>query len=348
MRFGHHEIHSRRLLLRPRDIPPTRDDFEVIGVFNPGAALYRDEVVLLVRVAEQPRERRNGFTPLPRWTVESGIVIDWVPNDEIEPIDTRVVRRKSDGIIRLTFISHLQVIYCGDGGSVVSTSGAAFSAQSELEEFGVEDPRLTPLDGRYYFTYVAVSSHGVATALASTADFQTFERHGLIFCLENKDVVLFPQRIGGSYVALHRPNGATRFARPEMWLAKSSDLIHWGQHAWLASGQAEWESGRIGAGPPPIWTDAGWLTIYHGNVLERHRGEVGSYSAGAMLLDLEQPSRILWRSSTPILEPTADFERQGFVPGVIFPTGAVEKSGKLLVYYGAADTYTAVAEVIFM
>jgi beta-1,2-mannobiose phosphorylase / 1,2-beta-oligomannan phosphorylase len=333
----------QRLLLGPCNVPPSRDDFEVIGTFNPGAALCGDEVILLVRVAERPRARRSGHTGLPRWTAGDGLVVDWVPDDELEPIDPRVVRRKSDGLIRLTFVSHLRVVRCGDGRAVTTMSGPVFMPQTDLEEFGVEDPRITPLNGRFFFTYVAVSRHGAATALASTADFQSFERHGIIFCPENKDVVLFPEKIGEDYMALHRPSGAAAFSRPEMWLARSTDLMHWGRHKFLWGGLQAWESGRIGAGTPPLRTPGGWLAIYHG--CQRHRfGEVGVYSAGAMLLDLEQPHRILRRTEQAFFTPVADFERTGFIPGVVFPTGVVETKGTILVYYGASDTYTAVVE----
>ena len=93
------------------------------------------------------------------------------------------------------------MIRCGDGRAVQEVTNVTFRPQQEVEEFGIEDPRITPLDGRFYFTYVAVSRHGPATAMASTSDFRTFERHGVAFCPENKDVVLFPQRIGGTYAA---------------------------------------------------------------------------------------------------------------------------------------------------
>ena len=106
------------ILLHPVDLEPSREDFEVVGVFNPGGTVVSGEVVLLVRVAESPRERRPGYTPLPRWEVGRGPVIDWLPDDEIEPIDPRVVRRRIDGLIRLTFLSHLRVVRCGDGRSV--------------------------------------------------------------------------------------------------------------------------------------------------------------------------------------------------------------------------------------
>jgi predicted GH43/DUF377 family glycosyl hydrolase len=335
---------DERLLLRPGDLEPTREDFEVVGVFNPGAIRTPDGVILLVRVAERPRERRPGFTASPRWQPGEGLTIDWLPDDAIEVLDPRVVRRKADGLVRLTFISHLRVVRCGDGRSVQSLAGARFLPDSHMEEFGVEDPRITALGDRYYFTYVVVSRHGAATALASTADFRRFERHGIVFCPENKDVVLFPEKVGGEYVALHRPNAATPFCRPEMWVARSPDLVRWGGHECLHGGDAEWETGRVGAGTPPVSVEDGWLEIYHGNRRPSRPGEVGRYSTGLLLLDRDDPARILRRTVGSVFEPTAEFEREGFVPEVVFPTGIVEEGDSYLVYYGAADSCTAVVE----
>jgi predicted GH43/DUF377 family glycosyl hydrolase len=101
----------------------------------------------------------------------------------------------------------------------------------------------------------------------------------------------------------------------------------------------------LGAGPPPLRMQEGWLVIYHANRASTRSGTVGVYTAGALLLDLEDPARILRRTSGPILEPTSSFEREGFVPNVIFPTGIVDNGDTLLVYYGAADTSTAVVEL---
>jgi predicted GH43/DUF377 family glycosyl hydrolase len=336
--------HYERLLLSPTDLKPMRDDFEVVGVFNPGAIVAAGNVILLARVAERPRERRPGFTALPRWQPGQGLVIDWVDDDAIEVLDPRVVKRKADGLVRLTFISHLRVVRCGDGREVKEVSDVRFSPETGLEEFGVEDPRITAIDGRFYFTYVAVSRHGAATALASTTDFRTFDRHGVIFCPENKDVVLFPERIDGQFIALHRPNAATPFCRPEMWIARSPDLVHWGRHDCLHGGGAEWETGRVGAGTPPVRVDGGWIEIYHGNRQPTRAGEVGTYATGVLLLDSNDPARVLRRSAASIMEPTADFERHGFVPDVVFPTGIVESGDSYLIYYGAADSCTAVVE----
>ena len=336
---------ATHLLLQPEDVPPSHPDWQVISAFNPGVIRHGDDTLLLVRIAERPREQRSGFTALPRWSIDEGFVVDWLKNDELEFLDPRVVRRRADGLVRLTFVSHLRVAVSRDGRTIDRLSGVAFSPQHTYEEFGVEDPRITPIDGRYYITYVAVSRHGAATALASTSDFETYERHGVIFCPENKDVVLFPERIEGDYVALHRPVGGTAFTKPEMWIATSPDLVHWGAHRPLFGGAGEWETGRVGAGAPPHPLSEGWLEIYHGNRRPEAHGEVGAYCGAAMLLASENPSRILGVTREPILEPQMEFEREGFVAKVVFPTGVIEENERLLIYYGASDKYSALVEV---
>lgn len=336
------ESHRKVLVLRPDDVAGSHEGFGVIGVFNPGVAELGGEVVLLVRVVEQPRARADGTIGLPRWSPD-GVTVDWLTDEQVEFLDPRVVRLKETGLVRLTFLSHLRVIRCGGGTRVERTESAGLRPQHEWEEYGVEDPRITRIGDRWWITYVAVSRHGAATALASTVDFKTFERHGIIFPPENKDVALFPEQVGGRYAALHRPNGATRFTTPEMWLAQSEDLVHWGGHEPLYTGQTGWDSGRVGAGTPPLRIAEGWLEIYHGNRRPERPGEVGRYEAAAMLLDLDRPARILRRSAGPVLTPTEPFERAGFVPDVVFPTGVIRRDDSLLIYYGAGDKYTAVA-----
>jgi predicted GH43/DUF377 family glycosyl hydrolase len=331
-------------MIRPADLKPSHEHLEVVGAFNPGAIAVDDGIVLMVRVAERPKEKRPGFTALPRWDADAGVVVNWVPDEELELLDARIVRRKRDGLVRLTFISHIRTMRSKDGRAIDS-EGVRLLPETEYEEFGVEDPRITRLGDVFYVTYVAVSRHGAATALASTRDFRTFDRHGVIFYPENKDVVLFPEQIGGGYVALHRPNAATPFTKPEIWLARSPDLVHWGRQEVLPVGSSDWETGRIGAGTPPIRTPRGWLEIYHGCRKGRAESGVGVYSAGALLLRLDDPHRVIARSAEPILVPETDFEREGFVPNVVFPTGIVERDETMLVYYGAADTATAVVEL---
>lgn len=339
---------SETCLLRPTDFEPSRDDFEVVGAFNPGviATGNGDEVVLLVRIAERPREMRPGSFPLTYWnTQKREIVVDWVSDQEWELPEPRIIRRRSDGIWRLTFTSHIRVVRSRDGHTIDSTDGPRLLPAHPLESFGVEDPRITRIEDTFYITYVAASEHGPATALASTRDFTTFERHGIIFCPENKDVVLFPKRFGGEFVALHRPAMHAPFCVPEMWIARSPDGRHWGQHDHFLSGGLGWDDGRIGGGAPPLLTDKGWLEVYHGKQRDPREGIVGAYAGGAVLLDREDPSRISAHSPEPILTADTDFEREGFVPNVVFPTGTVERGDSLLVYYGAADTNVGVVEL---
>ncbi len=274
----------------------------------------------------------------------TGLTVDWVADAELDVVDPRVVRRKADGLVRLTFTSHLRVVRCGDGRAVREVSDITFVPRTEVEEFGVEDPRITPIGDGFYLTYVAVSRHGPVTALAFTSDFRTFERLGVIFCPENKDVVLFPETLGGAWAALHRPVCGTPFTKPEIWVASSPDLRHWGVHRPLNVGGGDWLSGRVGAGAPPLRVSGGWLEIFHGNRQPTHLGEVGSYYGGAILLDADDPAKVLGRSPEPFFVPEADFEIAGFVPNVVFPTGVVRDGETILVYYGAADMFTAVAE----
>ena len=329
-------------LMRPEDVEPSDPRLEVVGTFNPGAVAINDEVALLVRVAERPKERREGCVALPRYDMAKGLVVDWIPEDDLTFLDPRVVEVKATGAIRLTFISHLVLAYSTDGRGIDSISYQRFMPEHAYETYGVEDPRITPFGGRYYFTYVAVSKHGACTALASTEDFESFERHGIIFPPENKDVLLFPEQIGGRYAAFHRPNPAVHFSPPEMWVAYSDDLVNWGDHQPFHAGAGTWETDRIGGGCPPFRTAAGWVEIYHGN--ERITGRVGVYCAGALLLDIDDPQHVLARTTGPIMRPEADFEREGFVPDVVFPTAVIERGERLQVYYGAADAHVGVVE----
>lgn len=333
-----------KCLLRPSDFSPTQDDLEVDGVFNPGVAATDKGVVLLVRVAEDAKEKRPGWVSLPRrdWVKET-TQIEWLRCEEVVSPDQRLVHRKDNGWARLTFVSHLRVVRSRDGRTIDSISNVKMEGANEYEEYGVEDPRITQIGDTYWITYVAVSRHGASTALASTRDFETFHRHGIIFPPENKDVVLFPEKIGGEFWALHRPNPQTWFAKPEMWTATSPDLLQWKGHEFFYRGTEPWEIGRVGAGTPPIRRPEGWMQIFHGNNRSEGDPTIGAYYGGAMLSDAENPRRILARSGA-IFGPEADYERRGFVPNAVFPTGWVDQGETVLVYYGAADTITAVVE----
>lgn len=340
-----------KVLLRPADVKPSQRDVEVIGVFNPAVAMIGDTTVMLARVAERPIARRRGWTALPRWNVSvdapSTIAVDWFGDQELSPVDARVVRIDKTRGLRLTSISHLQIFRSVDAKlweTVSLVLPESILPETIWEEFGIEDPRITKIDDVFWITYVAVSRWGAATALMSSVDLITFKRHGIIFASENKDVVLFPEQIAGKYVALHRPNPNSHFSPPQIWLARSPDLLHWGSHEMMVGGSSHWEGDRVGAGTPPILCDEGFLTLYHGSATSETVGTVGQYCAGALLLDRDQPSRVLARSRDPIMRPMADFETCGFVPNVIFPTALLDRGDDLQVFYGAADTCVAVTQ----
>lgn len=332
-----------RCLLRPTDLQPQFDGFEVIGTFNPAAIEFGDGVVLLVRVAERPAEARQGYVALPYWDWRRGrISVDWRPLNEVEVVDPRIVRLRSSGKLRLTFVSWFLIAFSQDGLVIDRFGQTRMLPQTRYETFGIEDPRLVRFDDRFYFTYVAVSEHGVATALASTDDFQSFERHGIIFCPENRDVVLFPERFDGQYLALHRPTPNAHFSRPEIWIARSPDLLHWGGHERLLGSEAAWATVKIGGGTAPVRTDRGWLSFFHGHIAPEDTSGVGQYAAATMLLNRDDPRQITGLSPQPIMRAEADFERSGFLPNVVFPTALIRRGDELDVYYGAADTATGV------
>jgi len=252
----------------------------------------------------------------------------------VELRDTRGV--VIDGREYLSTMSHLRLARSADGVRFTVDDEPFIFPSTEAERFGVEDARVVRLDDRFLVNYTAVSGDGWATALASTSDFTTVERRGLIFHPQNKDVAIFPEKIDGRYVALHRPNNA--MGRASIWYAESPDLVHWGNHRCLLRPRdSQWEEQKIGGGAPPIRTDDGWLTIYHG------KGRDQVYSLWALLLDADDPAVILAQGSTPLLTPEAPYEREGFFGGVVFTNGMVERDGELLVYYGAADECVALA-----
>ncbi len=342
------------LVLRPADIEPSQVGWEVVGVFNPAVAVVDNEIVMLARIAERPAERRPGWTPLPYWSQAGVASVNWVRDEDVLATDARVVALKSGGDLRLTSVSHLQIFRWPLSSVLPPSTGPppqaiadAVSAKSVIfpeqpyEEYGIEDARITKIEATYWITYVAVSRFGAATALMSSTDLVKFQRHGIIFPSENKDVVFFPEKIAGDYVALHRPNPNSHFSPPQIWIARSPDLVHWGSHEPIVRGVRRWESDRVGSGTPPILTNQGWLMLYHGSATSNTKGTVGSYATGAVMLDREEPNRVIARTREPIMCPTTPYETDGFVPNVVFPTAWIDLGEELQVFYGAADTSVA-------
>jgi beta-1,4-mannooligosaccharide/beta-1,4-mannosyl-N-acetylglucosamine phosphorylase len=205
------------------------------------------------------------------------------------------------------------------------------------------DPRVCWIEDRYWVTWCN-GYHGPTIGVAWTNDFRTFQKVDNAFLPFNRNGVLFPRRIGGKYLMLSRPsdNGHTPFG--DIFLSESPDMEHWGRHRFVmgTTGKYPWQSTKIGAGPIPIETTDGWLLFYHG-VLTSCNGFV--YSFGAALLDLEQPWKVLHRTAPYVLSPQAPYELAGDVPNVTFPCAALADapSGRIAIYYGAADTVTGLA-----
>jgi len=210
------------------------------------------------------------------------------------------------------------------------------------EKRGIEDPRITQTDGVYYIVYTAYSHHAPRLSLAKTEDFRTFERVALISEPENKDGVLFPRKINGHYVRYDRPVTSEKL---DIWISYSPDLHYWGNaKCVMETRPGYWDSSRIGAGPPPIETEEGWLLIYHG-VKRTPSGAI--YRLGCALFDLEDPAKLIAQGQIPIISPSQSYERTGDVPNIIFSCGVVlEDDGEVKIYYGSADTCICLATAL--
>ena len=332
-------------ILVPSQIAPSRPDFEVVGVFNPGAIRVGDETILLLRVAEAPLAVAPDHVASPIYDPETNDLQlrTWhrdTPSLKLD--DSRLVVVGRDTF--LTSISHFRRATSKDGLHFEVETAPVFSARHALEAFGVEDPRITRLGDTFWINYTAVSSAGIATGLASSRDLRTFERHGIIFSPPNRDVTIFPEQIHGRYWALHRPMPED-IGRPAIWLASSPDLLAWGEHRLIASARpGMWDDLKVGGGAVPFRVQVrgrpAWLAVYHGVTASPL-----TYSLGALLLDGEDPSRVLGRSREPILFPEAPYELKGFFANVAFTCGLVAEGDLVRIYYGASDGVTCVADL---
>lgn len=319
-------------ILTTGDIQPSHPGLVVECVLNPGVFSFAGKTWLLLRVAERPVQK-EGMISFPVMEEDGSLrIIEFEKNDpNLDLSDARLLKYKKTTY--LTTISHLRLVCSDDGIRFYEPENqpTKIFGQGSLEAFGIEDCRVSLIDGVYHLTYTQVSANGVGVGLMRTRDWVHFQREGMILPPHNKDCSLFEEKIGGQYYCLHRPSGID-IGGNFIWIAASNDLVHWGDHRCiLQTREGMWDSARVGAGAAPVKTDEGWLEIYHG-ADSNHR-----YCLGAVLLDLDDPSKVLARSHDPLFEPVADYEKTGFFGNVVFTNGHLVNGDEVTMYYGASD-----------
>jgi predicted GH43/DUF377 family glycosyl hydrolase len=326
-------------LLSPSDILPSNKDLQIACLLNPGVFQFDGKIWMIVRVAERPEQKNNAIS-FPVLTAKGVEVIEISKNDsELDSLDPRVIKYK--GVNYLTTLSHLRLV-CSDDGRKFYQPGEypLLIGEGFLESFGIEDCRVSYIEGVYYLTYTAVSPNGVGVGLRTTSDWKNFQSHGMILPPHNKDCAIFEEKINGFFYALHRPS-SVEIGGNFIWLASSPDGIHWGNHQCILKTRENlWDSARIGAGASPIKTEEGWLSIYHG-ANQNHQ-----YCLGAFLMDLETPSKVIARTKEPIMIPTEEYELSGFFGNVVFTNGHIVNldGDSITIYYGASDEFVCAAE----
>ena len=216
------------------------------------------------------------------------------------------------------------------------------------------DPRITVIDGRCYFCLAVDTRHGIRGAIAVTDDFDQWEVLSLS-APDNRNMVLFPEKIGGKFMRLERPFPIYGRGAPEnfdLWFSDSPDCVYWGNtQLVLGSEQVRWANAKIGPGAPPVKTSEGWLTVFHAVNIDRsrelpawHPNWHKTYTIGLMLLDLERPWVVRGMHKEPLMVPEAPYELEGFRGYALFPGGMIlEDDGEVKIYYGAADTVECLA-----
>lgn len=295
--------HSRELFTRCEKNPiiQTKDiPYQVNSVFNAAATRVGEDILLLMRV-----EDRRGISHLTAARSRDGVT-NWV-------IDSRPTLMPD-------------------------------SKRHPEEIWGIEDPRITRIEelGLWAVVYTSYSKGGPLVSLAVTKDFRTFVRKGVVMPPEDKDAALFPVRFGGRWAMLHRPSSTFTGSGAHIWISFSPDLKHWGDHQILIPARkgAWWDADKIGLSPPPLWTEEGWLILYHG-VRMTPGGCI--YRLGLALLDLKNPLCVLARSDEWVFAPEKTYELEGDVDKVVFPCGWVLEEDTIRMYYGGGDKCIALA-----
>ena len=346
------DIEKGGLLFTPKMIKPSFKELMVIGTINPAAIRREDgKIVLYVRVIERVKileDEKYCYSPRMIGEKKYKIKLDRFEKKDVSAISEFDILFK-DNTKRLTYISHLRKVILDESGLKILSidKEPSFYGISSDSELGVEDPRITKIDGQYVMTYVSLSrKENISTSIAFSKDLEKWDRKGIIFGEQDKDVVIFPEKIRGKYVAFDRPESNFQFSLPHIWIAHSDDLLSWGNLKsinLLKKGDEDY--GRIGPGCPPIKTSKGWLLIYH--TVRTDKEKVDIYSGSAALFDLKNPRRLLLKSE-PLFIPQQDYELELYQKKrIIFPTGIVlDKDNKhLLIYSGGGDIVTSVRKI---
>lgn len=319
-------------LLRPSDLRPCIPGMEITCLLNPGVLRIGGKTCLLLRVAERPVQE-EGIISFPVYNEKGEIeVLRFAKDDpQLDATDPRVIIYK--GNYYLTTLSYLRPVVSDDDVHFYEDpSLRPIFGEGFQESFGIEDCRVATMEDGFWLTFTEVSPVAVGVGLIHTRDFKTLEREGMIFPPHNKDCALFEEQINGKWYAFHRPS-SPELGGNYIWVAESPDRIHWGRHKCIATTRpGSWDSARVGAGAAPVRTEKGWLEIYHGANKENR------YCLGALLLDLNDPTKVLARSEEPIMEPVAPYEQTGFFGNVVFTNGFYRlDEDTLQVFYGASD-----------
>lgn len=297
------------------------------------------------------QERPETTGPIPVWRYTDNPIIDRDPlpgvarifNSAVVPYEGAFI-----GVFRAEQTNGIPFVYFGR-----SEDGLHWSFEQEKVLFSDEDgkpfmppyaydPRLVKIEDAYYAIWCQ-DAFGATIGMARTTDFKTWTRLENPFLPFNRNAVMFPRKIGGNYVILSRPSDSGHTPFGDIYLSESPDLTYWGRHRHVMGKSGRWWEGvKIGAGAAPIETSEGWLLFYHG-VTGTCNGFV--YSIGGAILDADAPSRVKYRCSSFLITPQMWYEERGFVPNVCFPCATIHDpaTGRIAIYYGAADSYVAVA-----
>ena len=369
-------IHEDKIVFSPndlnKDIRPLQEDIkdetEIIGTFNPGmTTLLNGNILLMIRVAEAIKNYElDDYILTPRFeATKNKFIVDKYPIETIKIKDPRLFELQQENrttTLRLTSISwFLPIEINPENLSIVKIHyDKKILPSRTIEEMGIEDPRITLIDNIYYMTVVCVSSNKICTSLYASLDGVKYDFKGLIFEHQNKDVVLFPEKINKKYYALTRPEGSNLsigypresqfFSGPFINIASSPDLYHWKPHECIFKPLEKNTlfNTRIGPGSPPIRYESNkksyFLELFHG-VEQDNQNNVGKYRTFSMLIDRKNPENIIKVSKKPILEHNAKLKEDIkskllFKKDIVFTTGIVENDQNYIIASGELDTAT--------